>query len=45
MRLEKVVAPQEPQPLEDLKKKEDKNKSDKKSGNAKVISLSDLKKK
>ena len=45
MRLEKVVVPQEPQPLEDLKKKEDKNKSDKKSGNAKVISLSDLKKK
>jgi hypothetical protein len=45
MRLEKVVVPQEPQPPEDLKKKEDKSKSDKKSGNAKVISLKDIKKK
>ncbi len=44
MRLEKVVVPQEPQPPEDLKKKEDKSKSDKKSGNAKVISLKDIKK-
>ena len=45
MRLEKVVVPQEPHPPEDLKKKEDKNKPDKKSGNAKVISLKDIKKK
>ena len=44
MRLEKVVVPEEPQPPEDLKKKEDKNKPDKKSGNAKVISLKDIKK-
>jgi hypothetical protein len=45
MRLEKVVVPQEPQPPEDLKKKENKSKPDKKSGNAKVISLKDIKKK
>ncbi len=44
MRLEKVVVPQDPQPPEDLKKKEDKSKSDKESGNAKVISLKDIKK-
>ena len=45
MRLEKVVVPEEPQPPEDLKKKEDKSKPDKESGNAKVISLKDIKKK
>jgi hypothetical protein len=45
MQLEKVVVPPEPQPPEDLKKKENKSKPDKKSGNAKVISLKDIKKK
>jgi len=44
MRMEKVVVPEEHRPPEDLKKKEDKSKSDKKSGNAKVISLKDIKK-
>ena len=43
MRFEKVVVPEEPQPPEDLKKVEDKSRPDKKSGNAKVISLADLK--
>ncbi|MEE4261731.1 MAG: hypothetical protein V2I56_03510 [Desulfobacteraceae bacterium] len=46
MRLEKVVVPEDPQlPDPDgAEKKEDKSKSDKKSGTAKVISLKDIKK-
>jgi len=44
MRMEQVVVPEEPQPPEDMKKKEDKSKPDKESGNAKVISLKDIKK-
>jgi hypothetical protein len=43
MRLEKVVVPEEPQPPEDLKEKEDKNKPDKEPARAKVISITDLK--
>jgi len=45
MRMEKIVVPEEPRPPEDLQKKEDKSKPDKESGNAKVISLKDIKKK
>ena len=46
MRLEKVIVPEEPQPPEpDVKdNNEDKGKSDKETGTAKVISLKDLKK-
>jgi hypothetical protein len=47
MRLEKVVAPDEPQPREPNteNEKKDKPKPKKDTGNAKVISLADLKKK
>ena len=46
MRLEKVVVSEEPQPPDPdrTEKKEDKSKSDKKSGTAKVISFKDIKK-
>jgi len=46
MRLDKVVVPEEPQPpdTDGKDKKEDKSKSEKKSGTAKVISLKDIKK-
>ncbi len=43
MRLEKVVVPGEPQPPEGKNNGEDKGKPPKEPGNAKVISLSDLK--
>ena len=45
MRLEKVVVPEDPQPPEGTGKEEDDSKSEKQPGTAKVISLSDLKKK
>jgi hypothetical protein len=47
MRLEKVVMPEEPQPPDPdgTDKEEDNGKSEKEPGGAKVISLSDLKKK
>ena len=45
MRLEKVVVPEDPQPPEGTDKEEDDSKSEKEPGTAKVISLSDLKKK
>ena len=45
MRLEAVVVPEEPQPPEDNDEEEKKVDSQKKSGKAEVISLSDLKKK
>jgi len=43
MRLEKVVVPKEPQSPEGTEKEQDKGKSQKEPGIAKVISLSDLK--
>jgi len=43
MRLEKVVVPEEPQRPEGRDNEEDETKSQKEPGNAKVISLSDLK--
>ena len=43
MRLEKVVVPEEPQPPEGTEKEEDKGKSQKEPGRAKVISIADLK--
>jgi hypothetical protein len=45
MRMEKVVVPQDPQRREESEKEEEKSQPAKESGNAKVISLSDLKKK
>jgi hypothetical protein len=45
MRLEPVVVPEEPQPPGGTEKEEDDGKSEKESGGAKVILLSDLKKK
>jgi len=45
MRLEKVVVPEEPQSPEGTEREEDRGDSQKKPGNAKVISLKDLKKK
>ena len=45
MRLEKVFVPEEPQPMEGTEKEEDRGKSQKEPGNAKVISFKDLKKK
>jgi len=45
MRLEKVVVPEDPQPPAAKDKEEDNGKPEKKSGGAKVISLSDLKQK
>ena len=44
MRLEKVAVPEEPQAPEVAAKQDGKSGSEKKAGNAKVISLSDLKK-
>ena len=43
MRLEKVVVPEEPQSPEGTEKEQNKGQSKKEPGNAKVISLSDLK--
>jgi len=45
MRMEKVVVPEEPLPPEDTEKEKDRDRPPKGSGNAKVISLKDLKKK
>ena len=44
MRLEEVTVPEEPQGSDDSEKQEVENESGKKTGNAKVISLTDLKK-
>ena len=46
MRLEKVIVPEDPHPQDPdgKNKKEDKSKSDKENGTAKVISLKDIKK-
>ena len=44
MRFEKVTVAEEPQDLEGTAKQEDNHESEKKAGNAKVISLTDLKK-
>ena len=44
MRLEKVVVPENPHPPEGTEKDEDRGKSEKESGGAKVISLKDIKK-
>ncbi len=45
IRLEKVIVPEEPQSSEEMVKEGDKGESEKISGNAKVISLKDIKKK
>ena len=44
MRLEKVVVPEEPSPPQGAEKEQERGKSEKKTGGAKVISLKDIKK-